>query len=162
MTIAVEPGKFKETTPGEYAWRFVFGGLVTVGAALVARLWGPAAGGLFLAFPAIFSASATLTEKHVRERREAKGKPGEECGIATTGAEAAGTAAGSIGLLIFALTCWQLMPRYSSALVLPIAGFAWLLTAAGTWFLFSFLQSFLQRFFHRRRHRRGRAARKCS
>jgi hypothetical protein len=48
--------------------RFALGGFATVAAGLVADLWGPAAGGLFLAFPAIFCATATLIEKHERER----------------------------------------------------------------------------------------------
>ena len=39
---------------------------------LVANVWGPAWGGLFLAFPAIFCASATLIEKHEREEKEKK------------------------------------------------------------------------------------------
>jgi hypothetical protein len=37
-------------------------------------------GGLFLAFPAIFPASATLIEKHVRERKEKAGLPGARRG----------------------------------------------------------------------------------
>ena len=50
----------------EYLVRFGLGGIATVVAGLVADTWGPAAGGLFLAFPAIFCASATLIEKHER------------------------------------------------------------------------------------------------
>jgi hypothetical protein len=41
------------------------------------RLVRPVVGGLFLAFPAIFPASATLIEKHVRERKEKAGLPDE-------------------------------------------------------------------------------------
>jgi hypothetical protein len=36
------------------------GGLVTVITGIVAKNWGPVIGGLFLAFPAIFPASATI------------------------------------------------------------------------------------------------------
>jgi hypothetical protein len=57
----------------EYLVRFALGGLATVVAGLVASIWGPATGGLFLAFPAIFCASATLIEKHERERKEKRG-----------------------------------------------------------------------------------------
>ena len=60
--------------------RFVFGGAITVGAGLLARKFGPAVGGLFLAFPAIFPASATLIEKHEREKKERKGSTGERRG----------------------------------------------------------------------------------
>jgi Protein of unknown function (DUF3147) len=54
----------------EYATRFVLGGLMTVVAGLIAKLYGPEVGGLFLAFPAIFPASVTLIERHERERKE--------------------------------------------------------------------------------------------
>ena len=49
---------------------------MTVVAGLIAARFGPVIGGLFLAFPAIFPASATLIEKHVRERKEKAGLPG--------------------------------------------------------------------------------------
>jgi hypothetical protein len=64
----------------EYLVRFALGGLATLVAGLVADIWGPAAGGLFLAFPAIFCASATLIEKHERERKEKRG-----CGAKSAG-----------------------------------------------------------------------------
>src|ERR1700726_428131 len=48
----------------EYALRFLFGGAITVITGVLARRCGPVFGGLFLAFPAIFPASATLVEKH--------------------------------------------------------------------------------------------------
>jgi hypothetical protein len=38
--------------------------------------WGPAVVGLFLAFPAIFPASATLIEKHERQRKQRQGLTG--------------------------------------------------------------------------------------
>jgi hypothetical protein len=50
--------------------RFVLGGLATIVAGLIAEHWGPVVGGLFLAFPAIFCATATLIEKHERERKQ--------------------------------------------------------------------------------------------
>jgi hypothetical protein len=42
----------------------LLGGVVTVVAGLLAKHYGPVFGGLFLAFPAIFPASATLVDKH--------------------------------------------------------------------------------------------------
>jgi hypothetical protein len=56
----------------EYAIRFVLGGLVTSGAELLAKEFGPSFAGLFLAFPAILPASVTLIEKHEREQKEKK------------------------------------------------------------------------------------------
>jgi hypothetical protein len=44
----------------DYAVRFVFGGIVTALTGLIAGRYGPGVAGLFLAFPAIFPAGATL------------------------------------------------------------------------------------------------------
>ena len=70
MRIKVDPSGLKQTKWHEYALRFVAGGIITVIAGLIARKWGPGIGGLFLAFPAIFPATATLIEKHQRQRKE--------------------------------------------------------------------------------------------
>ena len=42
-------------------------------AGLIAYAWGPAIGGLFLAFPAIFPAAATLLDEDERENRPKAG-----------------------------------------------------------------------------------------
>ena len=80
MIVRAKVSALKQGHWYEYLVRFGFGGLATVVAGLVAGTWGPAAGGLFLAFPAIFCASATLIEKHERERKENKGLKGKERG----------------------------------------------------------------------------------
>src|SRR5215469_7490251 len=89
----------KETRWQEGAIRFVLGGAITLAAGLVARKFGPGVGGLFLAFPAIFPASATLVEKHEQEKKEQKGMHGAERGRDAAALDAAGAAMGSIGLL---------------------------------------------------------------
>lgn len=38
----------------DFALRFVLGGTITAAAGVIAKLYGPVIGGLFLAFPAIF------------------------------------------------------------------------------------------------------------
>ena len=48
-----------ETKWSEYVTRFIFGGLVTLLAGVIADHYGPNIGGLFLAFPAIFPASSS-------------------------------------------------------------------------------------------------------
>ena len=48
--VKVELSALKESKPHEYAVRFVFGGACTVLAGLIAKHFGPAIGGLFLAF----------------------------------------------------------------------------------------------------------------
>jgi hypothetical protein len=76
---------------------------LTVIAGLIAARFGPVVGGLFLAFPAIFPASATLIEKHVRERKEKAGLPGARRGKEAAALDAAGAALGSFGLAAFGL-----------------------------------------------------------
>lgn len=51
----------------EYLVRFAFGGAVTVLAGIIGQRYGPGIGGLFLAFPAIFPATASMhgLEEHV-------------------------------------------------------------------------------------------------
>ena len=66
MKIKFNAGAVLQTKGCEYLVRFVIGGGITVMAGLIADRFGPTVGGLFLAFPAIFPASATLIEKHER------------------------------------------------------------------------------------------------
>jgi Protein of unknown function (DUF3147) len=73
MIVQFKPSALGQTRWYEYLVRFVLGGAMTVVAGLIAARFGPVIGGLFLAFPAIFPASATLIEKHVRERKEKAG-----------------------------------------------------------------------------------------
>jgi hypothetical protein len=53
---------------------------------------------LFLVFPAIFPASATLIEKHERQRKQEKGLRGQERGIDAAAVDAMGAALGSVAL----------------------------------------------------------------
>src|SRR5881398_2408468 len=87
----------------EYALRFLFGGLIPAVAGIIAKKFGPGVGGLFLAFPAIFPASATLIEKHEKQKKESEGLRGTERAREAVSVDAAGAAMGSIGLLVFAL-----------------------------------------------------------
>jgi hypothetical protein len=114
----------------EYAVRFTFGAAVTVLAGLVAKRYGPEIGGLFLAFPAIFPATATLLEKH-EERKEHNPLRARQ----VAGIDAAGASMGSIGLVAFAIIVWQGLPRYSLIAVLATAFVAWLLVAVAIWWL---------------------------
>ena len=80
MLVKIKFSALRDTHWHEYALRFGLGGLATVCTGLIAEAFGPAAGGLFLAFPAIFCASATLIEKHERDRKEKAGLPGKRRG----------------------------------------------------------------------------------
>ena len=73
MIVSFHPSALKKTKWFEYAARFLFGGAASLLAMLLAKRFGPAFGGLFLAFPVIFPASATLIEKHEREKNRRRG-----------------------------------------------------------------------------------------
>ena len=133
--IRLETGAFRQTRWYEYASRFLFGGVITVLTGIIAKEFGPVIAGLFLAFPAIFPASATLIEKHERERRQKAGEGGVKRGRLVAGVDAAGAAMGCLGLMAFAVTTWQLLPRISTPLVLAIATLAWLDISVMVWYI---------------------------
>jgi Protein of unknown function (DUF3147) len=132
MNIRVKLSALRETRWHEYLVRFVLGGLATVGTGAIASLFGPETGGLFLAFPAIFCASATLVEKHERERKEKAGLLGTRRGKEAAALDAAGAALGSIGLLTFGAAIWLLAHR-SSWLALLVGSAAWFVTSVLLW-----------------------------
>ena len=107
---------------------------MTVIAGLIAARFGPVVGGLFLAFPAIFPASATLIEKHVRERKEKKGLPGARRGKEAAALDAVGATLGSFGLAAFALIIW-LVVEQSPYLALVLATLGWSVVAVFSWIL---------------------------
>jgi hypothetical protein len=117
----------------EYVVRFVFGGTVTALAGIVAKRFGPEIGGLFLAFPAIFPAAATLIEKHEKQKKEHAGQEGKKRGRAAAGVDAAGAAMGSIGLMAFALIVWQRLPNSGLGIVLAGATLVWLVASVTVW-----------------------------
>src|SRR5437660_5574357 len=126
MKVTVDLSALGKTKWYEYAVRFVFGGIVTVLAGLIAKNFGPKVGGLFLAFPAIFPAGATLIEKHEREKKERKGLHGKIRGRKAAGVDAAGAAMGACGLLVFAVLAWKLLPNHATWAVLAGTTLTWL------------------------------------
>jgi hypothetical protein len=134
MLIRVKPSALKQTRWSEYAVRFALGGLATVLAGLVAKYLGPEAGGLFLAFPAIFCASATLIEKHERERKTQKGLRGTARGVSAAALDAAGAAWASAALALFAVIVWT-ASGLGAPSTLGLASAVWLATAVALWFL---------------------------
>ncbi|HWE85568.1 MAG TPA: DUF3147 family protein [Terracidiphilus sp.] len=125
----------KGIRPHEWILRFLFGGAVCVLAGLVAKKFGAGIGGLFLAFPAIFPASATLVEAHERRHKARSGFDGTRRGRTVASIDAAGTALGCIGLAGFAIVCWLLLPRMSTAAVFALAILAWCVLSVATWLL---------------------------
>jgi hypothetical protein len=117
----------------EFGTRFLLGGIITAVAGLIAEQWGPGIGGLFLAFPAIFPASATLIEKHQKEAKEAKGLHGSVRARNAAAVDAAGAAIGSIGLVAFALFGSAFLPSRSAPVVLLIGTIGWFFVSAIAW-----------------------------
>lgn len=131
--IEANLSRLKETRPHEYLVRFVFGGAATVLAGLVARHFGPGPGGLFLAFPAIFPATATLIEAHEKKRLGKTGHDGTNRGRMAASIDAAGAALGSVGLAGFALVLWLLLPKHNPWLILIAAMAIWMLLSVVLW-----------------------------
>jgi len=133
MMIGIKLDALKEIKPHEIAVRFAFGGLCTVAAYLIGKRFGPATGGLFLAFPAIFPATASLIDKHEREQKAEVGEDGTVRGRLAAAVDAAGTSIGCVGLMGFALVVWRCLPVQRASLVLIEALLAWITLSVGFW-----------------------------
>jgi Protein of unknown function (DUF3147) len=134
MIVSFNVSALRETRWYEYLIRFVLGGAMTVITGIIATRFGPVVGGLFLAFPAIFPASATLIEKHERERKQKAGLAGARRGKEAAALDAAGATLGSLGLAAFALIIW-LMVEQAPYLALVLATLGWLVVAVLAWIL---------------------------
>jgi len=136
--ITITTQCLKETRWYEYAVRFVLGGLVTAGVDLLSKRTGPSFAGLFLAFPAILAASSTLICKHERERKHRLAQHGARRGRHAAGADAAGAAIGSLGLMTFAALVWGLLANHSTWLVIAAATLAWAAVSFGVWWTWKY------------------------
>jgi xanthine/uracil/vitamin C permease (AzgA family) len=125
----------KGIKPHEYALRFLFGGLCTVAAGLIAKRYGAGIGGLFLAFPAIFPAGASLIEKHEREHKEKAGLEAGVRGRQAAGLDAAGASLGCLGLITFAYLVWKGLPGHRAWVVISLGAAGWFCTAFAAWLL---------------------------
>lgn len=139
MLVRIKLAALGQTEWWEYAIRFVFGGLSTVLAGLVAAYFGPEIGGLFLAFPAIFCASATLVERHERKRKERLGLAGRRRGLQAAALDAAGAALASFGLVGFGALIWWIGPK-SPVTSLASASAVWAAIALTMWRLRRYLR----------------------
>lgn len=135
MMVQAKFAAFKGIRAHEWTIRFFFGGAVCVLAGLIAERFGPAIGGLFLAFPAIFPAGASLVEAHERNHKARAGVDGSRRGRIVAGIDAAGAAIGSLGLAGFAVLCWLCLAHLPLAAVFALATVAWLVLSAALWWL---------------------------
>jgi hypothetical protein len=134
MVVSAKLAALKGIKFHEFALRFLFGGVCTAAAGILAGRFGPAIGGLFLAFPAIFPAGATLIEKHERQHKQRLGYDGTNRGRAASSIDAAGASLGCLGLAAFALVIWRILPRHDPGFVIPLAGFVWIAVSLSLWF----------------------------
>jgi hypothetical protein len=133
--IDVNLASLKSTRPHEYALRFLFGGIITATAGFIAMRYGPGIGGLFLAFPAIFPASATLIEGHEKQRKQKAGYNGTNRGRTAASLDAAGTFLGALALGLFAFVLYRLLPTHNPTVTLAVASLAWLTLSILLWLL---------------------------
>jgi len=117
------PDQAARTPVREWLIRFAFGAGVSALAGIISEIWGPKAGGLFLAFPAILLASLTLVAK--------------DEGAHQAGEDARGAALGATGLIGFAVVVattarhWPVWATLVTATLawVTISGMAYLITA---------------------------------
>lgn len=133
MLVRLSTPALRRTSWRAFAARLVLGGLATVVTGLAGAMAGPSVGGLFLALPAIFCASATLIESTERHHKHVVGMHGEQRGKMAAALDAAGTALGSIGMLAFAVV-FAAVVRTQVAMAFVAATLAWSLIAVAAWY----------------------------
>jgi hypothetical protein len=131
--IGLNVTALKDTKASQYVVRFLCGGLCTVAAGLIAKRYGPAIGGLFLAFPAIFPAGASLIESHEKERKAKIGRDGTTRGRLAASIDASGASLGAIGLIGFAFVVWQALRHANAILVIVGASVVWMILSVCLW-----------------------------
>jgi MFS family permease len=132
--VQIKTDSLRKTKPHEYASRFIFGGISTVIAGIAAHFFGPVVGGLFLAFPVIFPASASLIESHQKQEKRQIGLDGTNRGRVAASTDAAGASAATIGLAAFGFVCWRgLLSTHNSTWILLAAFLVWLVVSLMSW-----------------------------
>jgi len=135
MKINVSFSGLRQSSWREIALRFGLGGLITALAGLVANEFGPVVGGFFLAFPSIFPASVTLVERHEADKKREQGLDGTGLARQAAGADAAGAALGTFGLMAFGAVVWTMAADYRAWIVLCAGSLAWMIVAASAWII---------------------------
>jgi hypothetical protein len=131
--ISANLSSLKDVKLHEYALRFVFGGLCTVAAGLIAKRFGAAIGGLFLAFPAIFPAGASLLEAHEKRKMAKSGLDGTKQGREAASVDSTGASIGCIGLMAFAVTLTLWLQDHNAYLIIALATLIWLFVSVTLW-----------------------------
>jgi len=132
MLIRVRLASLKQGRWYEWLVRFALGGLATIATGLLASKFGPAIGGLFLALPAVFCATATLVESHEKRRKRERGLEGAERGRRAAALDAAGASLGSVAMFAFAAVMALLVEQLTWP-AFVCAALAWIIVAGAAW-----------------------------
>jgi Protein of unknown function (DUF3147) len=135
MTVSADLLALRGTQWHQYVVRFFLGGVVTAVTGLLGQHFGPVFGGLFLAFPALFPAGATLIAKRERQKKTRQGLHGDVRGRRAAALDAAGAVLGAVGLVFFALLVWKELVGNPAPLVLGAALLAWAVVSLTLWWL---------------------------
>jgi hypothetical protein len=135
VRVSADLSALRGTQWHQYVVRFCLGGLVTAVTGLLAQHFGPVFGGLFLAFPAIFPAGATLIAKRESQKKARQGLHGNVRGRRAAALDAAGATLGAVGLICFALLVWKELVGNPAPLVLSAAMLAWVVVSLTLWWL---------------------------
>lgn len=109
--IRFDPGAVRQVGGRQAAIRFAAGAGASLVAALVSQLFGSGPAGPLLALPAILIASLTLIA--------------DDDGLRAAIDDSRGAILGAVGLVAFAVVCWQLLGSEPTWLVLLLATVAW-------------------------------------
>lgn len=142
MKPSFELGELRSAPARQYILRFVFGGVISVATGLIAKAWGPAIGGLFLAFPAVLPASLAFVS--------------EEDGRGSAIEDARGSRIGASALIVFAVIVWTTAEHWAPVIALAAATAAWI---AFSWMGWALLAAAAPRSEARRRNVRPGPAR---
>lgn len=131
--ISASLNRLGQTKPHEYAVRFAFGGFCTAAAGWIATKYGPVIGGLFLAFPAIFPAGATLVASHEKKRKAQAGMDGTERGRQAAALDATGASLAGVGLAAFGFVLWFGLPGHNAIAMIAAATLVWAIVSGLLW-----------------------------
>jgi hypothetical protein len=135
VRIELDRSALKDARWHQFLIRFVLGGLITVATGIIGKKYGPVVGGLFLGFPAIFPASATLVEKLEQQKGQRAGLNRQTRARKLAAVDAAGTAIGSSGLFVFALLTAELISRVAPWVVITAAVLLWMVVSILFWYI---------------------------
>jgi hypothetical protein len=120
-------GRIKKTRFRDFAVRFVFGGAISVIAALIGTVFNESIGGIFTAFPAILMASLTLIDK--QEDRE------------HASYDSLGAALGAVGFIACAFFISRTLGQWPVAASLGMGLLIWLVVSVGLYTLYALVSS---------------------